>query len=118
MENQIEELKSFISDLFNKKSKVDKTEVVNVLENKEVAAKISELESAITASDESLTDLSASLEEKDSNIVALLDEVKNLESKLAKYEGTSSNVVPAKDPSLDVSNNSGNEWDKLVNIFQ
>ena len=76
MENQIEELKNFISDLFNKKTKVDEAEIVNVLENEEVVAKISELEIAINASEETNTELSAALEERESNIVALIDEVK------------------------------------------
>ena len=117
MENQIEELKNFISDLFNKKNKVEK-EVVNILENKEVSAKISELEKAINASDDNLTELTDSLGEKESNIIALLDEVEKLESKLAKYEGTSSNVVPEKDPTPAMAENKGNEWDNLVNIFK
>ena len=117
MENQIEDLKNFISDLFNKKNKVDKAEVVNVLENEEVAAKISELENAISLSDDNLTELTASLEEKESNIVALIDEVKNLETKLAKYEGTSSNVVPEKDPAPVASESKPNTWDDLANVF-
>tara|TARA_B110000046_G_scaffold13342_1_gene13094 strand:+ start:22553 stop:23806 length:1254 start_codon:yes stop_codon:yes gene_type:complete len=116
MENQIEELRNFISDLFNKKNKVE--EVVNVLENEEVSAKISELEGAINASNESLTELTNSLGEKESNIVALLDEVKNLESKLAKLDGTSSAVVPEKDPSPMKTENSVNEWDKLASTFR
>ena len=117
MENQIEDLKNFISDLFNKKNKVDEAEIVNVLENEEVAAKISELENSINLSDENLTELTASLEEKESNIVALIDEVKNLESKLAKYEGTSSNVVPEKDPAPVASESKPNTWDDLANVF-
>tara|TARA_R110000822_G_scaffold112812_4_gene243810 strand:+ start:7481 stop:8734 length:1254 start_codon:yes stop_codon:yes gene_type:complete len=116
MENQIEELRNFISDLFNKKNKVE--EVVNVLENEEVSAKISELEGAINASNESLTELTNSLGEKESNIVALLDEVKNLELKLAKLDGTSSAVVPEKDPSPMKTENSVNEWDKLASTFR
>ena len=117
MENQFEELKNFISDLFNKKTKVDEAEIVNVLEIEEVAAKISELETAINASEENNTELSAALEERESNIVALIDEVKSLETKLAKYEGTSSNVVPEKDPAPVKSEAKANEWDNLVNIF-
>ena len=117
MENQIEELKNFISDLFNKKNKVDEAEVVNVLENEEVANKISELEFAIAASEDNLTDLSAALEEKESNLVALIDEVKSLETKLAKYEGTSSNVVPEKDPTPVKSESKVNDWDNLTNMF-
>lgn len=117
MENQIEELKNFISDLFNKKTKVDKEEFVNILENKEVAAKIGELEDAITASEENLTDLSASLEERESNIVALIDEVKSLETKLAKYDATSSAVVPEKDPAPVKTDVPANAWDGLTNMF-
>ena len=90
---------------------------MNVLENEEVAAKISELENAISLSDDNLTELTASLEEKESNIVALIDEVKALETKLAKYEGTSSNVVPEKDPAPVKSETASNSWDDLVNIF-
>lgn len=117
MENQFEELKNFISDLFNKKTKVDEAEIVNVLEIEEVAAKIGELETAINASEENNTELSAALEERESNIVALIDEVKSLETKLAKYEGTSSNVVPEKDPAPVKSEAKVNDWDSLVNIF-
>lgn len=116
MENQIEELRNFISDLFNKKNKVE--EGVNVLENKEVSEKISELEGAINASNDSITELTNSLGEKESNIVDLLDEVKNLESKLAKLDGTSSAVVPEKDPSPMVIEGSVNEWDKLAVSFR
>jgi ATP-dependent Clp endopeptidase proteolytic subunit ClpP len=118
MENQIEELKNFISDLFNKKTKVDEAEIVNVLENEEVVAKISELETAINASEETNTELSAALEERESNIVALIDEVKSLETKLAKYEGTSSNVVPEKDPAPVKSEESVNPWDSVTNMFK
>lgn len=118
MENQIEELKNFISDLFNKKNKVDEAEVVNVLENEEVAAKISELEEAIKTSNENLTDVSNTLEEKESNILALIDEVKNLEDKLAKYEGTSSAVVPEKDPNPVKSEVVSNSWDSLSEMFK
>lgn len=118
MESQFEELKNFISDLFNKKSNVEETEVVNVLENEEVAAKIGELETAINASEERNTDLSASLEGRESEIVALIDEVKSLETKLAKYEGTSSNVVPEQDPAPVKSEASVNPWDSVTNMFK
>ena len=117
MENHIEELKNFITDLFNKKNKVEQAELVNILETPEVSAKIIELEEAIATSDDNLTELTDSLGEKESNIVALLDEVKSLESKLAKYEGTSSNVVPEKDPAPVKTEGVLNSWDGLTNIF-
>ena len=76
MEKQFEDLKAFISDLFVAKAE---TKEVKILDNKEVNAKMTELEEAITASNNTIAELSASLEEKESNIVALADEVNSLE---------------------------------------
>ena len=115
MEKQFEELKNFISDIFAKNNKVEE---VKILDNEEVSEKMEVLEKAIEASKTNIDELSASLEEKESNIVALVDEVKVLEDKLAKYEGTPSAVVPEKDPSPVMENKSNNPWDKLaLDIF-
>ena len=111
MEKQFEELKNFISDIFAKNNKVEE---VKILDNVEVSEKMEVLEKAIEASKTNIDELSASLEEKESNIVALVDEVKVLEDKLAKYEGTPSAVVPEKDPSPVMENKSNNPWDKLA----
>tara|TARA_R110001599_G_scaffold191662_5_gene386623 strand:+ start:884 stop:2161 length:1278 start_codon:yes stop_codon:yes gene_type:complete len=115
MENQIEELKNFISDLFNKKESVKE---VKILDNKEVMAKISSLEESITDSNKNVTDLTEALGEKESNIVALSDEVKSLEDKLAKFNGTPSSVIPDSDPNPSEDSVVVNSWDSLaVNIF-
>ena len=95
MKEQIEELKSFISELFDKKSEVKN---VKILDSTEVNDKISSLENAISASEKSNEELSETLSEKESNIVALADEIVNLEAEVAKYKGTSSEVAPEKDP--------------------
>ena len=115
MENQIEELKSFISDLFNKKESVKE---IKILDNKEVMAKISSLEESITDSNKNVTDLTEALGEKESNIVALSDEVKALEDKLAKFNGTPSSIVPDSDPNPSEDSVVVNSWDALaVNIY-
>ena len=115
MENQIEELKNFISDLFNKKESVKE---VKILDNKEVMAKISSLEESITDSNKNVTDLTEALGEKESNIVALSDEVKSLEDKLAKFNGTPSSVIPDSDPNPSEDSVVVNSWDSLaINIF-
>ena len=111
MEKQFEDLKSFISDLFSAKAEVKE---VKILDNEEVNAKIAELEEAIKASSNTISDLSASLEEKESNIVALADEVTSLEDKVAKYEGTPSEIVPEKDPHPVTADKVVNVWDDLA----
>jgi ATP-dependent Clp endopeptidase proteolytic subunit ClpP len=111
MENQIEELKNFISDLFNKKNNVKE---VKVLDNEEVVAKISSLEESIKSSNENVSNLTNTLEEKESNILTLVNEVKSLEDKIAKYDGTPSSVVPDSDPNPIASDKVVNEWDALA----
>ena len=114
MEKQFEELKNFISDIFAKNNKVEE---VKILDNEEVSEKMGVLEKAIEASKTNIDELSASLEEKESNIVALVDEVKVLEDKLAKYEGTASDVVPEKDPSPEMDSKVVNPWDKVASLI-
>lgn len=115
MENQIEELKNFISDLFNKKESVKE---VKILDNEEVMAKISSLEGSILDSNKNVTDLTEALGEKESNIVALSDEVKSLEEKLAKLNGTPSSIVPESDPNPSEDSVVVNAWATVaVDIF-
>ena len=113
MKEQIEELKNFISDLFEKKSEVKN---VKILDSNEVNDKISSLENAITASEKTNEELSETLKEKESNIVALADEITNLEAEVAKFKGTSSEVTPEKDPNPVVEDDSTpqNGWDSIA----
>tara|TARA_R110000824_G_scaffold107136_3_gene253126 strand:- start:463 stop:1437 length:975 start_codon:yes stop_codon:yes gene_type:complete len=113
MEKQFEDLKSFISDLFSAKAEV-KVEDVNILDNTEVAEMITELDEAIKASTNDVADLTTSLGEKESNIVALSDEVVALEAKLAKYEGTPTEIAPEKDPHPVTADKVVNVWDDLA----
>ena len=115
MEKQFEDLKNYISDLFA--SKAEKVEEVKILDNDEVVAKISELETAIAESNNSISELTSSLGEKETNIIALSDEVSTLEDKLAKYEGTPSEIVPEKDPNPTNTDKVVNSWDGLTELF-
>jgi ATP-dependent Clp endopeptidase proteolytic subunit ClpP len=114
MEKQFDDLKNFISDLFSAK-KENNVEEVKVLDNEEVVAKMKDLEDAINASTETINELSTTLEEKESNIVALADEVSVLEDKVAKYEGQPSDIVPEKDPNPTPENVSEDVWDSFAN---
>jgi len=117
MENQIEELKNFISELFNKKN-VKEVNEVKILDNKEVAAKISALEGSITDSNKNVSDLTEALGEKESNIIALNEEVKSLEEKVAKLNGTPSSIVPEGDPNPEMMEETEDVWSNLaVNIY-
>ena len=112
MKEQIEELKNFISELFDKKSEVKN---VKILDSTEVNDKISSLENAISASEKNNEELSETLSEKESNIVALADEIVNLEAEVAKYKGTSSEVAPEKDPHPVVEESAPvNGWDSIA----
>jgi chromosome segregation ATPase len=111
MEKQFEDLKSFISDLFSAKAEVKE---VKILDNEEVNVKIKELEEAIEASTNTITELSSSLEEKESNIVALADEVNTLEDKVAKYEGIPTEITSEKDPHPVTAEKVVNVWDNLA----
>tara|TARA_R110000851_G_scaffold114153_2_gene239123 strand:+ start:10459 stop:11433 length:975 start_codon:yes stop_codon:yes gene_type:complete len=113
MEKQFEDLKSFISDLFSAKAEV-KVEDVNILDNTEVAAKITELDELINSANNDVSDLTTSLGEKESNIIALSDEVVVLEAKLAKYEGTPTEITPEKDPHPITADKVVNTWDDLA----
>jgi|TARA_R110002167_G_scaffold133918_2_gene319192 ATP-dependent Clp endopeptidase proteolytic subunit ClpP len=117
MENQIEELKNFISELFNKKN-VKEVNEVKILDNEEVVAKISALEGSITDSNKNVSDLTEALGEKESNIIALNEEVKSLEEKVAKLNGTPSSIVPEGDPNPEMMEEVEDVWSNLaVNIY-
>ena len=113
MEKQFEDLKSFISDLFTAKADTE-VENVNVLDNTEVAEKIAELDELINSANNDVSDLTTSLGEKESNIIALSDEVKSLEDKLAKYEGTPTDIAPEKDPHPVTADKVVNVWDDIA----
>lgn len=115
MEKHFDELKNFISDLFS--NKMENVSEVKVLDNDEVKEKMSSLEEMIENSNKENAELSNTLEEKESNIVALVDEVKVLEEKLAKLEATATTVVPEKDPNPEVGEKEVNPWSEMVNIF-
>ena len=116
MEKHFEELKNFISDLFS--NKVENVAEVKVLDNEEVTEKINSLEEMINNSNKENTELSAALEEKESNIVALVDEVKMLEEKLAKMDATPTAVVPESDPNPVVGETKVDAWSNLADVFK
>jgi chromosome segregation ATPase len=113
MKEQIEELKNFISEMFEKNKEVKN---VKILDSTEVNDKISSLENAISASEKTNEELSETLKKKESDIVALADEMTNLEAEVAKLKGTSSEVTPEKDPNPVVEDDSTpvNAWDSLA----
>ena len=116
MEKHFEELKNFISDLFS--NKVENVAEVKVLDNEEVTEKMNSLEEMINNSNKENTELSAALEEKESNIVALVDEVKMLEEKLAKMDATPTAVVPESDPNPVVGETKVDAWSNLADVFK
>ena len=113
MKEQIEELKNFISEMFEKNKEVKN---VKILDSTEVNDKISSLENAISASEKTNEELSETLKKKESDIVALADEMTNLEAEVAKLKGTSSEVTPEKDPNPVVEDDSTpvNGWDAIA----
>ena len=93
MEKEFENLKSFISELFNKK---DEVKEVKILDNDEVVEKMGALEESIEESNKAILELNGKIVEKDGYIATLEGEISSF--KVAKMEGTPSDVVPAKDP--------------------
>jgi ATP-dependent Clp endopeptidase proteolytic subunit ClpP len=112
MEKEFENLKSFISELFNKKSEMNE---VKILDNEEVVNKMSALENSIEESNKAVLELSGSIAEKDGYIATLTEEIKSFKSKEAKMEGTPSDVVPAKDPNPTPEAKSESVWDNIAN---
>jgi ATP-dependent Clp endopeptidase proteolytic subunit ClpP len=116
MEKHFEELKNFISDLFS--NKVEDVAEFKVLDNEEVTEKMNSLEEMINNSNKENSELSAALEEKESNIVALVDEVKMLEEKLAKMDAMPTAEAPESDPHPVVGETKVDAWANLAEIFK
>jgi predicted nucleic acid-binding Zn-ribbon protein len=110
MEKEFENLKSFISELFNKK---DEVKEVKILDNDEVVEKMSALEESIEESNKAIVELNGKIVEKDGYIATLEDEISSF--KVAKMEGTPSDVVPAKDPNPTPEAKSEDVWSLFAN---
>lgn len=110
MEKEFENLKHFISELFNKKEELKK---VKILDNDEVVEKMSALEGSIKESNNAVVELNGKIVEKDGYIATLEAEIATY--KVAKMEGTPSDVVPAKDPNPTPEVKSENMWDMIAN---
>jgi ATP-dependent Clp endopeptidase proteolytic subunit ClpP len=113
MEKQFEDLKSFIGNLFASKE-VEGVKTESILDNTEIAEKINELDLLIKGANNEVADLTAFLGEKESTVLALSDEVKSLEEKLAKYEGTATEVAPEKDPHPIKTAKAISAWDEIA----
>lgn len=111
MEKEFENLKTFISDIFNKASEIKE---VKILDNQEVSNKMIAIEESIEESSKAIVELNGSIVEKDGYIATLEAEIATY--KVAKMEGTPSGVVPSKDPSPTPSAKSdNNQWDVYAN---
>tara|TARA_R110002167_G_scaffold202427_4_gene406195 strand:- start:6125 stop:6505 length:381 start_codon:yes stop_codon:yes gene_type:complete len=106
MEKEFENLKSFISEMFNKTAEAKE---VKILDNKEVSSKMSAIEESIEESSKAIVELNGSIVEKDGYIATLEAEIATF--KVAKMEGTPSDVVPSKDPNPTPEAKSENAWD-------
>mgnify|MGYP006164259223 CR=1 FL=1 len=109
MENEFENLKSFISELFAKKTE---TKEVKILDNEEVSNKMKAIEESIEESSKAILELNGSLVEKDGYIATLEAEIAGY--KVAKLEGVATDVVPSKDPSPVLEEKSENAWDSMA----
>ena len=112
MEKEFENLKSFISEMFNKTAEAKE---VKILDNEEVSNKMSAIEESIEESSKAIVELNGSIVEKDGYIATLTEELNSYKSKEAKMEGTPSDVVPSKDPNPTPSAKSENIWDVYAN---
>lgn len=109
MEKEFENLKSFISELFNKKSELKE---VKILDNEEVSSKMSAIEESIEESAKAIVELNGSIVEKDGYIATLEAEIATF--KVAKMEGKATKVVPSKDPNPVLEAKSENLWDVIA----
>ena len=110
MEKEFENLKTFISDMFNKASE---TKEVKILDNQEVSNKMIAIEESIEESSKAIVELNGSIVEKDGYIATLEAEIATF--KVAKMEGTPSDVVPSKDPNPTPTAKSECQWDVYAN---
>jgi len=95
MEKEFENLKTFISEMFNKATEAKE---VKILDNEEVSNKMSAIEESIEESAKAIVELNGSIVEKDGYIATLTEELNSYKTKEAKKEGMPSDVVPSKDP--------------------
>jgi flagellar motility protein MotE (MotC chaperone) len=109
MEKEFDNLKTFISDLFNKEGDVKE---VKILDNDVVVEKMNTLEESIEESNKAIVELNGKIVEKDGYIATLEDEISSY--KVAKMEGTPSDVVPSKDPNPTPDAKSEDAWDVLA----
>tara|TARA_R110000824_G_scaffold144529_2_gene312492 strand:+ start:546 stop:1538 length:993 start_codon:yes stop_codon:yes gene_type:complete len=110
MEKEFENLKSFISEMFNKTTEAKE---VKILDNEEVSEKMSAIEESIEESNKAVVELNGSIVEKDGYIATLEAEIATY--KVAKMEGTPSDVVPSKDPNPTPEAKSESAWDVIAN---
>jgi len=110
MEKEFENLKSFISEMFNKTTEAKE---VKILDNEEVSEKMSAIEESIEESNKAIVELNGSIVEKDGYIATLEAEIATY--KVAKMEGTPSDVVPSKDPNPTPEAKSESAWDVYAN---
>ena len=109
MEKEFENLKSFISEMFNKTTEAKE---VKILDNEEVSNKMKAIEESIEESSKAILELNGSIVEKDGYIATLEAEIAGY--KVAKLEGVASDVVPSKDPSPKLEEKSENAWDVIA----
>jgi ATP-dependent Clp endopeptidase proteolytic subunit ClpP len=109
MEKEFDNLKSFIADLFNKEGDMKE---VKILDNDVVVDKMNTLEESIEESNKAIVELNGKIVEKDGYIATLEDEISSY--KVAKMEGTPSDVVPSKDPNPTPDAKSEDAWDVLA----
>jgi ATP-dependent Clp endopeptidase proteolytic subunit ClpP len=114
MEKEFENLKSFISEMFNKTSEA---KGVKILDNEEVVNKMSDLENSIEESNKSVLELSGSIAEKDGYIATLTEELNSYKTKEAKHEGMPSDVVPSKDPNPTPEVKEIDPWSNIANTL-
>jgi|TARA_R110002050_G_scaffold192014_6_gene326936 ATP-dependent Clp endopeptidase proteolytic subunit ClpP len=110
MEKEFENLKSFISEMFNKTAEAKE---VKILDNEEVSNKMIAIEESIEESSKAIVELNGSIVEKDGYIATLEAEIATY--KVAKMEGTPSGVVPSKDPNPTPEAKEENAWDMYAN---
>ena len=114
MEKEFENLKSYISELFNKKADVKE---VKILDNEEVVEKMKSLEGSIEESNKSVVELTGSIAEKDGYIATLTEELESYKVKEAKNEGMPSDVVPSKDPNPTPEVKEIDPWSNIANTL-
>jgi len=114
MEKEFENLKSFISEMFNKTAEAKE---VKILDNEEVSNKMSAIEESIEESAKAIVELNGSIVEKDGYIATLTEELNSYKTKDAKKEGMPSDVVPSKDPNPTPEVKAVDPWTNISNTL-